>query len=189
VRGLGVFLGGALALAGAASAQGAVPPRGETAAAREQARLCEQLSREAGLRACRSARELGLSPERRGPVREKLAKYLVTLERWDELAELFRESVSLEPEDAASWQRLGWTLLFALNQPAEAVAALEQAARLAPKDASARLGLALALQGSGRPGEAVAAFEEAQRLDPAALEGRPAAQAALVAARNGESWP
>jgi len=80
-------------------------------------------------------------------------------------------------------------LMFGLDETAEAVGALEEAVRLAPADASARLGLALALQAAGRAAEAVEELDEALRLDPAVLEGRPAARAALQAARRGEPWP
>jgi Flp pilus assembly protein TadD len=97
--------------------------------------------------------------------------------------------VRLEPLSGIAWQRLGLTLLFALAQPAEAVSALDEAVKLAPQDAEARLGLAQALVAAGRTGEAAAAFEAALRLDPAALEGRPAARAALEAARRGAAWP
>jgi cytochrome c-type biogenesis protein CcmH/NrfG len=113
----------------------------------------------------------------------------VALEDWDALAELFRESVKLAPQDALAWRRLGLTLLFALHQTAEAVGALEQAVRLAPADAEARVGLAQALAASGQLAAAVAAFDEALRLDASVLDGRPAARAALDAARRGAAWP
>jgi tetratricopeptide (TPR) repeat protein len=187
---LALALGLALAAAGAAGAEPEpAAPRGETPAAREQARLCERQNQEEGVAACRAALALGIGPARRGPVRELLARHLVALERWDELAELLRDNVRLDPTSAAAWQRLGLTLLFALDAPAEAMGALEQAVRLAPADAPARLGLALALQAAGRSTEATAAFEEALRLDPGVLEARPAARAALEAARRGEPWP
>jgi tetratricopeptide (TPR) repeat protein len=161
----------------------------ETAAAREQARLCERENLEAGAAACREALALGIAGPRRPAVREMLARHLVKLERWDELAELLREGVRLDPRDAAAWQRLGTTLLYGLGESAEAVGALEEAVRLAPADASARLCLALALHASGRSPEAVKMLDEALRLDPAVLDGRPAAQAALEAARRAEPWP
>jgi tetratricopeptide (TPR) repeat protein len=165
-----------------------VPTR-ETAAAREQARLCERENLEEGAAACREALALGIGGVRRPAVREMLARHLVKLERWDELAELLREDVRLAPADSAAWQRLGLTLLFGLDERAEATGALEQAVRLAPADASARVSLALALQAAGRPAEAVSALDEALKLDPAVLDGRPAARAALEAARRGERWP
>lgn len=183
-----VFL--ALALAARADAlEPPAPPRGETAAGREQARLCERENLEAGAAACRSALALGIGPARRDAVREKLARHLVALERWDELGELLRENVALHPTSAEAWQRLGLVLLFALDQPAEATSALAEASRLAPADASVRLSLALAHHAGGRMDEAAAAFEEALQLDPAVLEGRPAARAVFEAVRRKEPWP
>ena len=162
---------------------------GETPAAREQARLCERQNLEEGVAACRAALAMGIGPERRGPVREMLAKHLVALERWDELADLLHEGVRLEPQRAEAWHRLGLTLLFALDQAGEAVAALQQAVGLAPGDATARVDLALALHAAGRPAEAADAFDGALRLDPAALDGRPAARAVREAIGRGEQWP
>jgi tetratricopeptide (TPR) repeat protein len=172
-----------------AAERGAPAARGETPAAREQARLCERKSLEEGVAACRAALVLGIGPERRGPVRELLAKHLTALEKWDELAEVLREDVRLDPTSATAWQRLGLTLLFALDLSAEATGALEEAVRLAPASAPARVGLALALHATGRAAEAEAAFEEALRLDPAALDSRPAARAVMETARRGEPWP
>jgi len=180
----------ALVLAAAGvRAQERAPTAGETAAAREQARLCERKDLEEGLAACRAALALGIGPARRWAVRELLAKHLVALESWGELADHLREDVRLKPTDPAVWQRLGLVLLFAVDAPAEALAALEEASRLTPADAMTHLGLALALQATGRPQEARLAFEEATRLDPTVLEGRPAARDAFGAALRGERWP
>ncbi len=185
-----VLLGLALAsAAGAAVPAPSVPPRGETAAAREQARLCERENLEAGAAACRAALALGIGPARRDAVRELLARHLVALERWEELGELLRENVALHPTSSEAWQRLGLVLLFALDRPAEASSALAEAARLAPADASVRLALALAHHAGGRTDEAAAAFEEALRLDPAVLESRPASRAVFEAVRRKEPWP
>lgn len=165
------------------------PTFGETREAREQARLCERLDETDAIQACRSALELGLEPTRRAAVREILADHLVDLERWGELTDHYREDVRLSPEDARAWASLGSTLLFALNERAEAVAALEEAARLAPADAQIKSVLAIALHVTGRFAEASSAFDEAVRLDPTVLDGRPAAQAMRAAARRGEPWP
>jgi tetratricopeptide (TPR) repeat protein len=162
---------------------------GETPAAREQARLCEKLAGAAGVTACRQALQLGIAAPRRAAVREQLARHLAALEDWDALADHFRESTSLAPQDALAWQRLGLTLLFGLHQPKEAASALEQAVRLAPANAEARAGLAQALAASGRSADAAAQFAEALRLDPSVLDGRPAAQASYEAARRGAPWP
>jgi tetratricopeptide (TPR) repeat protein len=161
----------------------------ETAAAREQARLCEKLAGAPGVTACRQALQLGIAAPRRAAVCEQLARHLAALEDWDALADHFRESTSLAPQDAFAWQRLGLTLLFGLHQPSEAASALEQAVRLAPASADAHAGLAQALAASGRPADAAAQFAEALRLDPNVLDGRPAAQASYEAARRGAPWP
>jgi tetratricopeptide (TPR) repeat protein len=161
----------------------------ETPQAREQAWLCERRDHEAGVEACRAALALGLGPERRAAVREILAKHLVSLERWSELAEHYREGVRLDPEAPEAWFRLGSVLLFALDEQAEALAALAEAARLAPADATIRSVLAIAQHSLGRYEEASASFDEALRLDPSVLEGRPAARAVREAARRGVPWP
>lgn len=183
-------LGLALALSASQEALAqAASPALETPAAREQARLCERLSLAAGAEACRSALALGIRSERRPALREQLGRHLVALEDWDALADHFREGVRLEPQGALAWQRLGLTLLFALHQVPEAVSALEQAVRLVPGDAEARVGLAQALAAAGRATDSAAAFEAALRLDPRVLDPRPAARAAFEAARGGASWP
>jgi len=188
VRSFPAFLALALAVSTVARAEPPAPAR-ESAAAREQARLCERLNLAAGAEACRSALALGIGPGRRAALREQLARHLVALEDWDALADHFRDGVRLEPQDALGWQRLGLTLLFALHQAKEALGALEEAVRLAPADAEARLGLAQGLAADGRTGESAATFEAALRLDPTVLDGRPAARAAFEAARAGASWP
>ena len=164
-------------------------PPADSREAREQARLCERLDEEEGVAACRSALALDLDPERRGPVRKILARHLVDLERWSELADHYREDVRLAPEDAEAWARLGSTLLFALNEKAEALATLEEAARLDPTEPWFLGMLAIARHANGRYDEATAAFDEALRLDPAILDGKPVAQALREAARRGEPWP
>ncbi len=167
----------------------AAPPAVETPAAREQARLCEDLTGEEGLVACRRALSLGLAPARVGPVRELLARRLVALERWEELAAHFAEDARLQPENAVFQFRLGSTLLFALGRVEESLGPLPEAVRLDPGRAEYHVTYALALSALGRPREAAAAFEEALGVDPEVLAGRPAAQAVLEAARRGESWP
>jgi len=171
-------------LAAAAAARPAEGP-----AAREQARRCEELSGEEGLAACRQAIALGLAPARLDAVRELLARRLVSLERWEELVEHFREGVVLHPDRAEAYYRLGWALLFAVDRPEEAIVPLREAARLAPRDAEAHLALGIALSALGREAEANAAFDEALKLDPGLLERRPAARAVVEAARKAEGWP
>ena len=161
----------------------------ETVASREQARLCEKLTGEESLAACRRAIDLGLSSERLGPVRQLVARRLAALERWGELAEHFREDVALRPLDGEARLRLGSTLLFALGQPAEAEAQLTEAVRLAPGSAVARSLLALALAGSGRLKEAAEAFDAASSLDEHLLDHRPAMRATVESTRRGAAWP
>jgi tetratricopeptide (TPR) repeat protein len=166
----------------------AAAPAGETARAREQARLCERLDLEEGAAACRAALAFGIAPPRREAVRQMLGRHLVALEKWDDLIELLREEVRLTPRSAAAWRRLG-ALLLARDERQEALAALAEAIRLEPGDAGGRLTLGLALAADGRSAEAAAEFREALRLEPSVLEGRPTAQAVLEASEQGRGWP
>jgi tetratricopeptide (TPR) repeat protein len=161
----------------------------ETAAAREQVRLCERLTGLESLAACHRALELGLGEERRSPVRQIIARRLASLGRWDELVEHFRADVALHPLDGEVRLRLGSTLLFALGRPAEAVVELVEAVRVAPDSALARGLLASAESANGQPKDAAEAFEAALRLDEHLLDHRPAMRAAFEAARRSEAWP
>jgi tetratricopeptide (TPR) repeat protein len=161
----------------------------EAPAAREQARLCEKLTGQESLAACRRATTLGLGPERLWPVRQIVARRLASLERWADLAEHLRGDVALRPEDAMVRLRLGSALLFALGRPADALVELAEAVRLAPDSATARGVLAVAQGQSGRPQEAALEFEAALRMDEHLLDHRPAMRAAYEAARIGQAWP
>jgi tetratricopeptide (TPR) repeat protein len=161
----------------------------ETAAAREQVRLCERLTGEESLAACHHAIELGLAAERLRPVRQIVARRLASLGRWEELAEHFRGDVALHPLDGEVRLQLGSTLLFALGRPTEAAVELGEAVRLAPDSALARGVLASAQGANGLPKEAADGFEAALRLDEHLLDHRPAMRAAFEAARRGEAWP
>jgi tetratricopeptide (TPR) repeat protein len=161
----------------------------ENAGAREQARLCERLTGEESLAACRRAIAQGLGPERLGSVRQIVARRLATLQRWEELAEHLRGEVALHPLDGEMRLRLGSTLLFALGRPDEAAVELAEAVRLEPASAVARGLLALAEGSSGRLTEAAEGFDAALRLDEHLLDHRPAMRAAMEAARRGEAWP
>ena len=78
---------------------------GESAAAREQARRCEEeLDRESAILACREALRLGLREPRRGALRQLLELRLAEAERFDELVQAYREDAAELPADAA---RLG----------------------------------------------------------------------------------
>jgi tetratricopeptide (TPR) repeat protein len=161
----------------------------EGPAAREQARLCESRPGEEGLAACRRAIEMGLGPNRLEAVRELVARRLVSLERWEELVEHFREEVALHPERAEAQRRLGSALLFAVDRPEEALGPLREAARLGTDGVEAQVLLGIALNALGRQQEAVAAFEDAERTDPGLVDRRPASRAVYEAARKAERWP
>ena len=161
----------------------------ETPEGRAQARLCERLDEEAGIAACRAALTAGIGPKRQKAVRELLANHLVDLERWVELGEHYRGDLHLDPEDAEAWFRLGSTLLFALDERIEALAALQEAARLDPQNGLTRSVLAIALHVLGRFEEATSQFDQAEQLDPKVFEGRPAALAMRAASRRGKPWP
>jgi Flp pilus assembly protein TadD len=139
--------------------------------------------------ACRRALELGLPATRQPAIEATLASRLSTLERWDEVVEVYRGAVSRRPADGQARIRLGAALLYMQDRAAEAEPELREATRLRPDDAEAHVLLGNALARLGRAGEAVAAFEEAVRLDPNILDQRPAARAAYEAARRGAQWP
>jgi len=161
----------------------------EGPAAREQARLCEDRPGEEGLAACRRAIELGLGPKRLEAVRELVARRLVSLTRWEELVQHFRDGVALHPESAEAQLRLGSALLFAVDRPEEALGPLREAALLGADDVEAQMLLGIALNALGRQQEAVAALQDAERVDPAVMDRRPASRAVYEAAKKDERWP
>jgi tetratricopeptide (TPR) repeat protein len=159
------------------------------AAAAAQARICARATGEPAVTACRRALELGLPSARQPAIEAALASRLASLERWDDVVEVYRGAASRRPGDAQARVRLGAALLHMQDRAAEAETELREAVRLRPEDAEAQalLGNALALR--ERFAEAVAAFDQALRLDPTVLDQRPAARAAYEAARRGERWP
>jgi tetratricopeptide (TPR) repeat protein len=167
------------------------PARPEPAAARQEARRCEETEgdAEAALSACREALRLGLREPRLSAVRQLLAVRLADAGRFDELVLIYREDAERHPDDPVAWRRLGAALLFLKEDAAAAEPALEKARSLRPDDAETLVQLGLCLNGLERHQDAVAAFEEALRLDADALGLRPAAKAALEASRRGERWP
>jgi tetratricopeptide (TPR) repeat protein len=154
-----------------------------------QARICARASGEPGVAACRRALELGVPPARQPAIEAALAARLASLERWDEVVEVYRGAVSRRPGDAQVRIRLGAALLHMQDRAAEAEPELREAVRLRPSDAEAQALLGNALALLGRSADAVAAFEQALRLDPTVLDRRPAARAVYEAARRGERWP
>lgn len=165
-------------------------PPGETAAAREQARRCEEeTDRETAILACREALRLGVGEPRRGALRQLLELRLAEAERFDELVLAYREDAAELPQDATAWGKLGSALLYFKDDAAGARAAFEEARRLRPEDPEILIGYGVCLNALGEHEAATAAFEEAVRLDPEALARRPAANAAYEASRRGERWP
>lgn len=163
--------------------------RGETAAAREQARRCLELPREDGVEACRRALALGLLPARAGVVRRALALKLIALDRGQEAVDVYRDDVRTQPADAEARLRLGQALLSILGDAEAALPVLERARELRPDEARIHGAVGLALSAQGRARGAVQAFEAALRLEPHFLESRPGTRRAYEAAQRGERWP
>ena len=169
---------------------GAAPTASAQAtAAVVQARLCTKVTGEASIAPCRKALELGLPVTRQPAIEATLASRLSSLERWDEVVEVYRGAVSRRPADGVARIRLGAALLQMQDRAADAEPELREAVRLRPEDAEAQVLLGDALGRLGRAADAVAAFEQGLRLDATVLDQRPAARAAYDAARRGEKWP
>jgi len=165
------------------------PALAHAQAALTQARICARTTGEPGIAACRRALELGLPAARQPPVEATLASRLAALQRWEEVAEVYRGAVARRPADGQARLRLGAALLHMQDRAAEAEPVLREAVRLRPEDAEAQVLLGEALARLDRAPEAVAAFEEALRLEPTVLDRRPAARAVYEAARRGQRWP
>ena len=161
----------------------------QVTAAVVQARLCTKATGEAAVAPCRKALELGLPVTRQPAIEATLASRLSSLERWDEVVDVYRGAVSRRPADGQARIRLGAALLHMQDRAAEAEPELREATRLRPADAEVQVLLGDALVRLGRAADAVAAFEQALRLDATVLDQRPAARAAYEAARRGERWP
>ena len=167
----------------------AAAAQAQVTAAVLQARLCTKATGEAAVAPCRKALELGLPAGRQPAIEATLAARLSSLERWDEVVDVYRGAASRRPTDGQARIRLGAALLHMQDRAADAEPELREAVRLRPDDAEAQVLLGDALVRLGRPADAVAAFEEGLRLDPTILDQRPAARAAYEAARRGEKWP
>ena len=74
--------------------------------------------------------------------------------------------LQVKPDDPNTHYYLGRALL-AKGQTSEAIASLQEAARLMPDDAKAHNVLAVALAGTKQRSQAIQEFETACRLDPA----------------------
>jgi hypothetical protein len=161
----------------------------ETAAAREQARVCESTTGATATTACQSALSLGLQPDRAHAVRRLLARRLAAVARWNEVVLLYREDSLLRPLDAEAQLRLGEAVLFGLGDASAAEPALRECVRIDPAPAWPHAALGMSLQAQGRSAEAVSAFEAALQLDATVFADRPAAREVYEAARAGVAWP
>lgn len=97
------------------------------------------------------AAQLGLFLADRGDTKAGLRQFETAI-GWDSRSPGLRDSAAV--------------LLSQLDRPAEAVAQLQEASRLAPKDAIFRFRLGLALNETDQLDQAVRALEEAVKLDP-----------------------
>ncbi len=93
------------------------------------------------------------------------------LRRFDKAVDLCRRELELRPEKAEAHQLMGRALLE-LGRYAEAVHALETAARLSPRDSLGFVYLAEGLRKQGRLDLALDCCREAVRLDPASEAAR-----------------
>jgi tetratricopeptide (TPR) repeat protein len=113
-------------------------------------------------------------------LRDRVAE-LMRQRQWAEAQTLLEEVTAREPDNAEAWHSLGLTRL-ARREPEPAIAALEQAARLAPtnSDYQLQLGHAYGLAASkgglfaklGNARKCKAAYEQAVALDPRNINAR-----------------
>ena len=79
---------------------------------------------------------------------------------------VYKESLRLNPRDAAVWVKLG-SLYAWLEQPEEMKAAFDQALRLRPDDVSILTSFGESYEHLGNHGQAAGVFRDAVRLQPA----------------------
>jgi len=104
----------------------------------------------------------------------------------DQMADRLRERLEQEPDRADGWQLLGRTELARGRFP-EAIAALERAAKLEPRDAGVKVDLADAMaqqQGARLDGRPIELIREALAIDPQHPKGLALAGAWSVGQRD-----
>ena len=108
------------------------------------------------------------------------AKLAMAIDRYDVAREDLERAIAADP---ASWyaQFLYGFQFYQRNEMPAAIAALEKARRLNPRDPPAALYLGLAQESLGRTAEALVLYREAIRLEEAA--GQPQVETVLVCAR------
>jgi tetratricopeptide (TPR) repeat protein len=124
---------------------------------------------------CRAALALAADDERRATLLRLLVADLAALGRWEEARAAATDLVGLRPEDGQARVVQAEVLFYGLDQPGEALLALEEARRLLPGDPQPAVEQGVVLAALGRTVESLAAFEEALRRDPDCLEAQPAA--------------
>ncbi len=92
-----------------------------------------------------------------------LGRLLAAEERWDEAADLFRQATQSDPKNGAGWYQYGRALV-GLNQPEEALRAIDKASSLEPADPRPHYQRMLALKQLGRLAEARQAAAAFDRL-------------------------
>ena len=99
------------------------------------------------------------------------AQFSFLLRKYTETADYCRRELELRPQNAEAHQLMGRAMME-LGQYEDAVAALETAARLSPRDAMGFVYLAEGLRRQGRLDPALDCCREAVRLDPASAPAR-----------------
>lgn len=108
------------------------------------------------------------------------AKLAMAIDRYDVAKEDLESAIAADPSSGYAQFLYGFQF-YQRNEMPAAIAALEKARRLNPRDPSAALYLGLAEESLGRMAEALVLYREAIRLEEAA--GQPHADTILVCAR------
>jgi len=107
--------------------------------------------------------------------------------RYAESAVLYRRYIDLRPNDASGWAKIGYIMIF-LHDHEAAAAALEEALRLKPDYADARLRYALALELRGDAERAISEYRSGIAMaDPIAKDPFWAARFAQLLLDRGET--
>ncbi len=139
----------------------------------EAAREVLQIARQQGLQGAEvdalAVRLAGCAPVKRGgkpsPKEDEALVALFNQGRMAEVAQQARTMTEHYPQHGFGWRALG-TALKQLGQAEEAIAALQQAAKLSPKEADVHSNLGVALHDAGRWQEAENSYRRALKLKP-----------------------
>jgi len=89
--------------------------------------------------------------------------------RREEAVTAYRAYVAQYPDDWPAWFRLGWTLMAALDRPADAIPAFERSLALYKTGSSIYINIATCYQGLGKWAESIPYYQKAFELEPSAL--------------------